>query len=153
MNPEARKSFPGRAFALRDLVLVVRKDKVVAAAVDIDLWPKLFEVHGRALDMPARPAGRPGRRPRGLARFRSFPKGEVQRVLFALVRCDARPHPHVVDLTAGELTVSFKGSYPEINVASSLVRGTTIDQRADKLDDGRHRIGGAGVNRRRQDVE
>jgi hypothetical protein len=51
-----------RAAPLREFVLVVREDQVVAAAVDVDGQPEHRLDHGRALDVPA---GRPG--PKGLS--------------------------------------------------------------------------------------
>ena len=54
------------AARLRDLVLVVRKDEVDAAAVDVEGLAEMLPAHRRALDVPAGPARRrdpDGRRP------------------------------------------------------------------------------------------
>src|SRR5919198_6071842 len=67
--------------ALRDLVLVVREDQVLSAAVDVDALAKHLEDHRRALDVPARPARAPGAVPRGFAGFGPLPEREVAGVL------------------------------------------------------------------------
>ena len=52
------------ATRLRDLVLVMRKHQIDAAAVDVEGLAETLPGHGRAFDVPARPARRPdaGRR-------------------------------------------------------------------------------------------
>ena len=91
-NQKRENCLPGRAFALRDLVLVMREDQVDAAGVDVDRrLAEQAQRHRRALDVPAgtaRPdAGIPGR----LARLGRLPQHEVAGVvLFVLVRVDAR---------------------------------------------------------------
>jgi hypothetical protein len=49
-----------RAFGLRDLVLVMRKLQVLAAAVEVEMAAEELGGHDRALDVPARPALPPG---------------------------------------------------------------------------------------------
>src|SRR5664280_1269112 len=46
------------AARLRDLVLVMRKHQIDAAAVDVEGLAEMLPGHGRALDVPARPARR-----------------------------------------------------------------------------------------------
>ena len=66
-----------RARALRNLVLVVRENQVVAAPVNIDRPPEMFSGHDRALDVPSRPAAAPtdcpspANRPSTVSRARS----------------------------------------------------------------------------------
>src|SRR6202034_3988015 len=58
------------ATRLRDLVLVMGKDEIDAAAVDVEDLAEIFPRHRRAFDVPAGTAGRSdagGRRPGGLA--------------------------------------------------------------------------------------
>ena len=52
-----------RAFALRDFVLVMREDQVLAAQVQIEAGAEQFHAHRAALDVPARPAVPPRTRP------------------------------------------------------------------------------------------
>src|SRR5437879_5532443 len=43
----------GRAFALRDLILMMWKGQVLTAEMQIETWPKNLHAHGTALDVPA----------------------------------------------------------------------------------------------------
>ncbi len=65
--------------------------------------------HGRALDVPARAAGRrdPGRaRPSRLVRLRRLPQHEVHRVALIGGDVDPRAGQHLVERAAGERTVA-----------------------------------------------
>ena len=92
VHPEARERLAGRALALRDLVLVMRKDQIDAAGVDVDR--RLAEQpqrHRRALEMPAGPPGRIDDVPGRLARLGRLPQHEVARVVLrVVVGVDAR---------------------------------------------------------------
>jgi hypothetical protein len=58
VHPHARHALHAeRAAALGELVLVVREHEVDAAAVDVEGVAQMLARHGRALDVPARPAG------------------------------------------------------------------------------------------------
>ena len=59
VHPELRELVAERA-RLRELVLMVREDEVEAAAVDLEDGAERVARHGRALDVPPRPAGAPG---------------------------------------------------------------------------------------------
>src|SRR5262245_25386642 len=60
--------------ALRDLTFMMRKLKVHAAAVDVELRAEIFCTHGRALDMPAGKTNAPGTLPaHDMFRRRIFP--------------------------------------------------------------------------------
>ena len=48
---------------LDELVFVVGKDQVEAAAMDIEMPAQVLHAHGRAFDMPAGPARSPGALP------------------------------------------------------------------------------------------
>src|SRR3954463_528990 len=51
---------------LRDLVLVMGKDEIDAAAVNVEAFAKMLPAHRRALEMPAGTAPAPGAVPGGL---------------------------------------------------------------------------------------
>ena len=68
VEPETRERLAGRAFALRDLVFVVREDEVDATAVDVDRVAEQTPRHGRALDVPAGAPGTDTVVPRRLSR-------------------------------------------------------------------------------------
>src|SRR6185437_10904853 len=76
VDPVPGELVPGR-LRLGALVLVVRKDQVLAAAVDVDRGPEVARGHRRALDVPSGTAGSPGRPPGGLPGLRAFPQDEV----------------------------------------------------------------------------
>ena len=73
VQPDAGEAAAGEgAAALRQLVLVVRKDQVAAAAVDVEGLAQIAPRHGAALDVPARPAAAPGAVPaRQVGRWRA----------------------------------------------------------------------------------
>src|SRR3990170_7339187 len=55
MHPDLRHHFrPMRAARLGDLVLMMRKHEVDAAAMNVEGLAEMRRRHGRALDMPAR---------------------------------------------------------------------------------------------------
>src|SRR4051812_25319582 len=98
--PPARKWLSGRRLGLRDLVLVMRKDEVDRAAVDVERLAEQIHRHGRALEMPAGASSAPRRVPGSRGRFvfglRGLPEREVLRVfLCVLVLGDARAGPHL----------------------------------------------------------
>ena len=82
MKPEVHERFSGQSFGLRDFVLVMRKDEVFAASVQIESVSQFLHRHGRALNVPAG-TSRPDRTlPERLPRLGSLPKGEVASVVF-----------------------------------------------------------------------
>src|SRR5215469_1679157 len=83
-----------RAGTLRDFVLVMRKDEIETAGVDIEGLPQVGFAHRRALDVPARPPSAPRTIPARKICIRRLPQHEIGRV--ALVGCNlytgARDH-------------------------------------------------------------
>lgn len=82
-----------RAAALRDLVLVMREDEIETAGVDVEGLAQELAAHGRALDVPARPAATPRARPARLLRRRGLPQHEVGGILLVGRDVDAAPPP------------------------------------------------------------
>src|ERR1043166_3495976 len=77
---------PGRAFTLRDLVLVVREDEVYAAGVDVEGLAEILHGHRGALDVPAGAALAERRLPGRLVRLLlCLPEREVARVLLLVL--------------------------------------------------------------------
>src|SRR5689334_22633738 len=59
VHPGARHEWRMEGAArLRNLVLVMRKNEIDAAAVDVEGLAQMFPRHGRALDVPSRPTRR-----------------------------------------------------------------------------------------------
>ena len=133
VHPDPREG-PPRRLGLGDLVLVVGKDEVGAAAVDRERRPQLGLGHRRALDVPAGPPRPPGRVPGGvLARLVGLPEGEVERVLLERGRARLLALVHVLGAAVGELAVVGEAADPEVDVAARLVGVAGVDQLGDQL--------------------
>ena len=81
--PDHGRADAGRAFTLRDLVLVVRELQVHAATVQIELFAEQRTGHRRAFDVPARAASAIGRlvlRVGRLVGLGCLPEHEVERI-------------------------------------------------------------------------
>src|SRR5438128_7141674 len=76
---------PRESLRLRDLTLVMRKDEVRAAGVNIERRPQIARAHDGALDVPARAPRSPRARPRGLSGRLRLPEHEVERIALARV--------------------------------------------------------------------
>ncbi len=100
------------AFALGDLVLVMGEHQVLAAEVEVEIWPEQLHAHCAALDVPAGPALAPRAVPKHLAvlRHAGLPEGEVgDRFLFVLVAADAFAGAHFVEIDVEQLAVFVSG--------------------------------------------
>jgi hypothetical protein len=127
-------------------VLVVREDQVRAAAVDLEVHAQDRLRHGRALDVPARPALAPGRLPeRVLALLARLPEREVLRRLLELRRVVALALLHVLERAVRELAVVRERSDAEIDVAARLVGVPALHERLDEGDDLVDRLAGLGL--------
>jgi len=91
VKPVAHEWTAGGAFALGDFVFMMRKDQIDAAQMQIESLAEILHRHGRAFDMPTRPATADAGFPGGFALFRrGFPEGEVASVfLLVLVGVNA----------------------------------------------------------------
>ena len=107
MEPEPGERLTGGALRLGDLILVMRKDEIDAARMDIDRRvAKQPKRHGRALDMPAGPARAGAEVPGRLVLGRRLPQHEVPGVLLlVLVGVDTRAGLNAVVVEASELAV------------------------------------------------
>jgi hypothetical protein len=103
--PRERVAGAGR---LGDLVLVVREHQVEPAGVQVELLAEVVDRHRRALDVPARPAGSPRRRPGRLPGLGGLPEREVERVALGAgvpVRDGLLAGPQRVGVLAGQRAV------------------------------------------------
>ena len=105
------------AGGLGDFVFMVREHQIRTAAVNIEVVAKLLAVHRRALDMPARTARAPRRRPARLALFRHFPQDEVHRVTLDVNHVDARPRLQLIEILTRQQTVVRVRRHVEHHVA------------------------------------
>ena len=123
---------------------MVREAEVEAAAVDLELGAEVLLRHRRALDVPARASGPPGRVPlRVLVCLRRLPEGEVAGVFLQVARLLG---DHVVRLRARERAVRGIGRHAEVDVAAGLVGEPAVDQLADESDDLRDDLGRARLD-------
>src|SRR4051794_32097189 len=93
VDPQARRRTADDRGGLRDLILVMGEDVVLAAGVGVEGLAEVLEGHRRALEVPAREAATPARRvPReGAVGPSGLPEREVSRV--PLVALDLAPMP------------------------------------------------------------
>src|SRR4029453_14549451 len=117
VHPVARKRLARAGFGLGDLALVVGKDEIFAAAVNVERRAEVFHRHRGALDVPARPAGPPRALPRGLPGLGGLPEREVAGIALALVHLDAGPREQIVEVLAREPSVGWKASDRELDIA------------------------------------
>ena len=96
------------ALTLGDFILVMRKNQVLAAEVQVKARPKDLHAHRAALDVPARPALAPGTRPEHLAILRRarFPEGEIgDGFLRVFVAAHAFARSHFIEIQLHQLPV------------------------------------------------
>ena len=107
--------------------------------------------HGRALDVPARPARAPGAGPLdlvGLAGLGAFPQHEVQRVLLAVLHGHAFAGLQFVQRLARQLAIAGELAHGKVHVAiAALVGQALVLQAADHGQHLRHVFGGARLMR------
>src|SRR5262249_52869121 len=86
------------ATRLREFVLVMGKDQVDTAAMNIEDIAEIGGAHGRALDMPAGTSAAPRTFPAGLVTGGLLPQHEDERALLGGGDGDARAGPQFVEL-------------------------------------------------------
>ena len=154
VHPVAHRRVPEGGLGLRDLVLVMRKNVVDPAGVQVEALAEVARAHRRTLDVPSRetrsPRRFPDERPIGLS---PLPKREVG--LVALARIELRANT-VFEGRADvprELAVAREAPHREVHGALDFVREAARDQRADDRDHFRHVIGRARKVRRPKDAQ
>ncbi len=154
VHPVLHEGFlAGKCFRLGDLVFVMGKDDVLAAAVDVNPVAEELAGHGAALDVPARPAFSPGAVPGRLAGLRLFPEDEVHRVFLGLGGLDPRAGHHLVGAAPGQLAVIDHFSDSKKDVAADRIPVAFIDKALRHGDDFRYGLGGFGGEVRAQVIE
>ena len=157
VHPDVGERAAARAFALRDLVLVVRELQVLAAAVDVEVLAEERLAHRRALDVPARAAEAVRARPLGvvgLALLGRLPHHEVERILLAVEDGDALAGAQLVDRLARELAVAGELANGEVDVAvRAPVAEALLLERRDHLQHLRHVLRRARLVRRPLEAE
>ena len=134
VHPERRHRAPVERFALRELVLVMRKDQVEPATVDVEVLAENRLAHRRALDVPPRPTRPPRARPRRFPRLGRLPEREVGRRSLPLRR-RATLALHLVHGAIGQFAVVGVLRDVEVDVAVAGVREALGDEPLDEGDD------------------
>ncbi len=137
MHPRAHPGFARGRLGLRDLVGVMDRHVVDAAAVDVELLAEVLQRHGAALDVPARVAPAPRRVPEhGLVPELGprEPQHEVVGVALALVHGDARPGAQVLPVEQREPAVAGELRDVEAEIAPGLVGVPARLETADEVD-------------------
>src|SRR5579885_3472330 len=123
MHPVVDVALAGKALALRDLVLVVRKDIIHATCMDIEMLAQVLHRHRAALDMPAGEATAPGTFPGHLAaRFSGFPERKILWIVLLRILALAHTLQHVLKLIARELSIRREALDIKVNILAALVR-------------------------------
>ena len=154
VHPVVRERLVIAALGLRDLVLVVREDEVLAAAVDVDGLAEVAAIHCGALDMPAGTAVAPGALPVGLAGLGCLPEREVHRLFLEFADVDAGAGLQFVEGLVGQFAVAAAGRRDEIDV--SVLDGigmALVDQGLDDVDDLIHDFRSTGMDVRAAHVQ
>src|SRR6185369_14030157 len=112
VNPKTNEWFSSRAFGLRDLIFVMRKDQIDTAAVNVERLAEVLHRHRRAFEVPTRTALAKRRLPaRLLLLFRLLPQNEVSRViLFVFIRIDSRAEDIGFKFQTGKFSITRKGT-------------------------------------------
>jgi len=151
VEPVPDEGLSGGALGLSNLVLVVRKNQVFPAEVDVQRLAQLAHAHDRAFQVPARASPAPGRiprRPRGLVLLLGgLPEGEVPHVvLLVVVGVHPRPRAELVGVYPGEATVVRERRDVEVDgTVVGLVGQPLLLQAPDEFDHLPDVAGGAGV--------
>jgi hypothetical protein len=145
------------AFGLGDLVFVVRKLQVLAAAVDVEVLAEQLRTHRRALDVPARASRSPGRFPFHFGRLvvaGMLPQHEVERILLAGHDVDALAGAQVFQRLAGKLAVTVELAHRIADVmAFGDIGVAVLFQGADHVQHLRHILGGTRLGVRAQHAQ
>src|SRR5690606_32687029 len=126
-------------FALRDLVLMVRKHQVEAATMNVKRLAEQLLTHGRALDVPAGTTRPPRTFPTWLLGLGSLPEGKVRWAAFAIDGPAAVPL-NSINRTIGKLAVLAILSNIKVHVASRFVGKAFLYQVGNECNDFVHAL-------------
>ena len=157
VQPGVDELMAGGRLALGDFVVVVREDIVHPAGVQVEGLAQILHAHGRALDVPARPAAAPRGVPPHVAilLIPGLPQGEVGHVVllvFVLGHPGARLHARFVQ--AGQAAVGREGIDPVVDrLVLGLIGMTLGHQGLNQGDHLRDVVGGRGIAVGRGDIQ
>ena len=121
MHPVFNKWFFVGSDALSNLILVMRKDKIVAAGMNIEIFTEMFAAHSRAFDVPAGSAVAPFAFPGRLSFFCFFPEGKVERIFFLLINFNPRARFQIIYIFPAQLSIAVKFGYIKKYITINVV--------------------------------
>ncbi len=142
-----------RAQALGALVLMVREQKIAAAAMDVETLAEIFVRHRAALDVPAWPPASPRALPAGQIGRGRLPQHEIPRIALVGRDLDAGAGEKLVGTAAGEAAIVGKARDRKQHVPVRGVGVAAGDQPFDQHDHRRDVAGCARFHIGRQDAE
>ena len=150
VHPELRQKLAGGAFALGDLVLVVRELQVCTAAMDVEGFAQCGAAHGRALDVPAGAARAEFAVPLGLGRLLGLgglPQHEIERVFLAIEHGHTLARAQFIQRLARELAVAVELAHRVVHVTIARAVGQALAfEPADEREHLGHIFSGAGLH-------
>ncbi len=118
-------------FGLGQLVLVMGELQVEPAAVDVEGCAQNLHAHGRAFDVPARPAETPRAVPFRLARLGAFPEGKVARIALFIADFDASTGLQLLGVSMTKFAVIGIFRYLKVHIATDRVSKAFVNQTLD----------------------
>ena len=114
---------------------MMRKTQVLASAVYIKGFAKIFTAHGRTFDMPAWSSHAPWAFPGRLSGFGGFPQNKIKRVALPFVNIDSCTGLHIFKPATGKLSIFFEFFNRIIDITIYPVCKTFLYQLFNKLYD------------------
>ena len=120
VHPKARKGFTRGTFTLGNFIFMVRKLQIGTARVNVKSVTQHLASHGRALNVPTRPAWAKGAVPfhfGGLRFFGTFPQHKVKRIVFAIEHRHTFTRMQFIKRFARQLAIARKLANRVIHIA------------------------------------
>ncbi len=118
--------------ALRDLIFVMRKDQICAAAVNVEAEPVRVEQrfrHRRTLDVPTGASVTVAvEAPARLSRLREFPKRKIERIFFVFANFNACAGFQFIDVAIAQHPVPWKGAHTVVDAVLRYICMTAFEQ-------------------------
>ena len=141
------------AFGLGNLVFMMRENQIAAAAMEVKGFAQILHAHGRAFNMPAGTTGTPRALPSRLARFSGFPQRKIHRIMLAVINVYTCTSHHILNITAGKLSIVFKFFYTVENIAVNNIAIAIVNQALNGFDDIIDMLGYTRINMRTAHIE
>ena len=84
------------ALGLGNFILMMRKDKITAAAMEIKSLSQIMDRHGRTFNMPAGTSFSPRAFPERFTRLCRLPKSEISGIFLPFIHFNPRTGQHVI---------------------------------------------------------